>query len=104
MEQAKQVDCGKGLMFMEAKPILVSEADADLFNANDTTSLLAALADAVPAIIAYVDRDLRYRFVNKTYTRWWMQSRSEIVDHTVKSILGKAFETTEEHLYAALDH
>jgi PAS domain S-box-containing protein len=39
---------------------------------------LRALIDQLPAFVAYVDRDLRYRIVNHAYEKWLGRPRSEI--------------------------
>lgn len=44
--------------------------------------------DTVPALIAYVGSDLRYRRVNKTFESWVGRSASEIVGRSVRDIVG----------------
>lgn len=50
----------------------------------------SAMADAVPILISYVDREERYRFVNRAYERWFGVDRSEIEGKTVREVLGEA--------------
>ncbi len=50
---------------------------------------LLALADLVPAMLAYVDRDFRYRFLNKSMAEWFGKPRSEILGKTMREMLGE---------------
>lgn len=45
--------------------------------------------DALPALISFVDREERYRFVNAAYERWFGQKREEIRGRTLLEILGE---------------
>ncbi|MDJ0893668.1 MAG: PAS domain S-box protein [Alphaproteobacteria bacterium] len=49
------------------------------------------IADNLPVLIAYVDADSRYRFVNKTLADWYARNASEIVGHHAKDILGQGY-------------
>ena len=46
------------------------------------------LADNVPALFSYIDRDQRYRFVNKRYEALFGRSAEEIVEMSVRELLG----------------
>ena len=50
---------------------------------------MLALADLLPVMIAYIDRDLVYRFVNKVYADWFERPRSAIVGKTVSQHVGE---------------
>jgi len=64
---------------------------------------LMQLADIVPVMTAYVDRDLRYRFVNKPLAEWLEMSRREMLGRHMRDVIGKrAFAEREEFLSAAL--
>jgi len=45
---------------------------------------LELIVDAVPALIAYVDREQRYGFVNRAYEEWYGRPRGEIPGHTLR--------------------
>ena len=63
----------------------------------------SAMADAVPILIGYVDRQQRYRFVNRAYERWFGVNRSEIEGRTLTEVLGaSAYERLREHVTRAL--
>lgn len=44
---------------------------------------LKLVTDAVPVLIAYVDRDMRYRFVNAAYQDWYGAEPDDMVGHGV---------------------
>ena len=51
-------------------------------------SELERLANALPVLLAYVDRDRRYRFANQTYTDWFGMTPAAIVGQSVEDIIG----------------
>ena len=64
---------------------------------------MLALADLLPVMVAYLDRDLTYRFVNRAYADWFDRSRTEIIGKTVHQHLGDdAYAERQELLSAAL--
>src|SRR5687767_12880713 len=64
---------------------------------------MLAIADVLPVMTAYVDKELRYRFLNKPLADWFERPRSEILGKTLKEVLGKeAFAVREPMLRAAL--
>ncbi len=50
--------------------------------------LLQSIADTLPALIAYIDMDQQYQFVNKTYEAWHQFSRTIMYGHSMQEILG----------------
>ncbi|HNT44469.1 MAG TPA: PAS domain S-box protein, partial [Syntrophorhabdaceae bacterium] len=49
---------------------------------------LRLMADSLPLSIVYIDRDFRYRFVNKTYESWYGRTRDDIYGRGVEEVLG----------------
>jgi PAS domain S-box-containing protein len=49
---------------------------------------LLALADLLPVMTAYVDRDEVYRFVNKPYSEWIGLPRKQMLGMTMRELLG----------------
>ena len=47
---------------------------------------LLAIADTLPLMIAYVDRDQHYRFINKPVADWFERPRSEILGRSMREI------------------
>jgi PAS domain S-box-containing protein len=56
---------------------------------------IRTITDNIPAAVTYVDREERYRFVNKAYADWLGMAKESIEGHTVREIIG-------ERAYAAL--
>jgi PAS domain S-box-containing protein len=64
---------------------------------------LLALADLLPVMTAYVDRDEVFRFVNKPYAEWMGVPRKEILGTTMREVLGeKNYSERKPLLQAAL--
>lgn len=55
---------------------------------RESKEKLNLITNALPALIAYVDADLRYQYVNATYEDWFNISAEEIKGRFVKEILG----------------
>ena len=49
---------------------------------------LRLITDAVPALIAYVDRDFRYRFANRRYAERFGLTKDSIIGQSVREVLG----------------
>ena len=56
--------------------------------ARNLDAQLALITDALPILVARVDRDLRFTYVNKAYERLLGRSRTELVGHKLDEILG----------------
>jgi PAS domain S-box-containing protein len=64
---------------------------------------LQVITGAVPALIALVGKDLRYRFANETYRAWFARPPEEIVGHSLLEVMGRdGYETVREHVERAL--
>jgi PAS domain S-box-containing protein len=71
--------------------------------AEDARQQLATITDTLPVLVCHVDNQLRYRFVNAMYERWFGQKREQLIGKSVEEVLGKqAFERVEAHVRAAL--
>ena len=55
---------------------------------RDSEQRIRLITDTVPALIAYVDSNLRYRFTNKPYEDWFGRPRSEINGRHMRTVLG----------------
>lgn len=65
-------------------------------------ALVRAIADHVPGLIAHMDRDYRYTFVNANYMRWFRLTESP-VGKTVAEVFGEAiFEGVHAQIDQAL--
>jgi PAS domain S-box-containing protein len=59
-------------------------------NADGGEIQLRTIIDALPACIAYIDADLRYRFVNQTYAAWFHRDRQTIDGKYLWEVIGTA--------------
>src|SRR3954447_19084034 len=66
-------------------------------------SAMLAIADILPVMVAYIDRDLVYRFVNKPLADWFGLSRKELLGRPLPEVIGEeAFRPREPLLHGAL--
>ncbi|GAB4201132.1 MAG: hypothetical protein Fur006_53250 [Coleofasciculaceae cyanobacterium] len=64
---------------------------------------LRLITNTVPVLIAYLDRDHRYRFVNQTYEAWFEQRATEVIGKHVRDVLGEpAYEAVRPYMEQAL--
>ena len=49
---------------------------------------LRVITDSVPGLISYIDKDRRYRFVNKKYTEWFGITAEEFTGQHMREMLG----------------
>ncbi|MBF0318344.1 MAG: PAS domain S-box protein [Nitrospirae bacterium] len=64
---------------------------------------LHLITDSMPALIAYIDSESRYRFVNKLYEDWFGYSQSEIIGKRRQEILGQDYhDATLDNMITAL--
>ncbi len=65
-------------------------------------SRLRLITDAVPALIAYIDRDERYQFVNRGYADWVGKRKEGVLGRKVRAILGpRVYDAIKPHIDAA---
>jgi len=65
-------------------------------------SRLRLITDAVPALIAYIDRDERYQFANRGYADWVGRRKEGVLGHRVRTILGpRVHDTIKPYIDAA---
>ncbi|MEP7297752.1 MAG: EAL domain-containing protein [Burkholderiales bacterium] len=63
---------------------------------------LRTMTDNLPAMVAFVDRDTRYRFVNRNYERWIGLKPEAMLGRTVREVHGdEAYETLAPNLERA---
>lgn len=65
---------------------------------------LRLITDNLPVLISYIDTDLTYRFVNAAYESWFGRPRAEVVNRSVRSVVGdEVFTKVAPRLRQALD-
>ena len=63
---------------------------------------LRLITDAAPALISYVDAEMRYRFNNRAYENWFNVKREDIYGKHVSEVLGEdAYKTLRGHMEQA---
>lgn len=64
---------------------------------------LRLITDALPALVAYVDKDHCYRFNNQTYETWFGQPAATFTGQHIRAVLGDAaYETVRPYMEQAL--
>lgn len=70
---------------------------------RESEAQIRLIADAIPAYISYIDPELRYRFVNKAYEKWFGIPAKEIIGKHVREIKGEAtYQQIQGYLKAVL--
>lgn len=70
---------------------------------RDSEHRIRVITDALPALIAYVDAEQRYRFINKPYEEWFGRPRSEINGQQMSKVLEpKLYEARRQYVELAL--
>ncbi len=62
---------------------------------------ILGIADAIPMMIAFIDRGQRYRFVNRALADWFERPRCEILGRTAREVLGEPTYAIREPLIEA---
>ena len=76
---------------------------ADITALKHVEERLQIITDSLPVLVSYIDPDLRYRFTNLNYERWFGLSRAHFEGSHMREHLGPAaFEVLEPHLRRAL--
>jgi len=66
-------------------------------------SILNSIVDEIPASLAILDQDLRYRLVNKVFERWRQQPRETVIGKSIAEVMGaEEFERSKPWLERAL--
>jgi PAS domain S-box-containing protein len=55
---------------------------------RQTERQLHIITDSLPVLIAYIDRDQRYRYVNKTFEDWFGTTKEEMYGKHIRDIVG----------------
>jgi len=59
------------------------------FRLSETERLLRLMTEALPALIACVDRDQRYRYVNEHYANWFGHEPHHFENRSIREVLGE---------------
>jgi PAS domain S-box-containing protein len=70
---------------------------------NDVNYHMRLLVDRVPSMLAYWDHDLRCRFANRAYERWFGVDPDRLLGTSIRDLLGPdLFAMNESHIQGAL--
>ncbi|MDY6784242.1 MAG: PAS domain-containing protein [Cyanobacteriota bacterium] len=90
------VSCYTAAKLVELLPEFLA-TDAKL---QRSEARLQLITDALPVCIAYIDRQQRYQFVNKTYENWFKLPPSQLLGQSVREIVGeKAYDIVRPQLH-----
>src|SRR4051812_18270 len=64
-------------------------------------SAMLAIADILPVMVAYIDRSLTYRFVNKPLADWLGRARRDMLGKPLREGIGDEAFAAREPMYAA---
>jgi len=67
-----------------------AELEAARQEAERARDLLRVTMDNAPALMSYIDRECRYRRVNKTYELWFGYTPEQVCGHHIREIIGEA--------------
>ncbi len=89
---AGAVAAGAAIVFLSVRlrRALASRAELERRHAalRESEQQFRHIADVTPALISYVGRDRRYRFVNKLYGAWFRCSSADVVGRKIDDVLG----------------
>jgi diguanylate cyclase (GGDEF)-like protein/PAS domain S-box-containing protein len=70
---------------------------------TESQTLLNEIADNLPVLISYIDKDQKYRFCNATFEKWLGVKLADIVNRPVREALGnEVYEERREFIERAL--
>ncbi len=76
-------------------------ATLDVQRAGDME--LRRIADALPVLIAFVDRDYTYKFANRTYQDWFFVPAEQVIGRRIPELLdAQGFADRRDHMEGAL--
>jgi PAS domain S-box-containing protein len=66
-------------------------------------SVIRAVADLTPALIAFIDTNERYQYVNANYERWFKRPAKDFLGKTIEEVFGTEIsDKRKEHVHAVL--
>lgn len=71
---------------------------------RESERFMRTVADNIPGMVGYWDRDLRCRFANAAYLEWFGRTPEQMLGMTIQELLGPAlYSKNEPYISAALD-
>jgi len=79
-----------------------SELEKNRFEAQQRALEIQQITDLLPALVAYLDRDQRYKMVNSAYVSWFGIAREKIIGQHIRELIGdEVFESVQIYLQRA---
>jgi diguanylate cyclase (GGDEF)-like protein/PAS domain S-box-containing protein len=91
LAQMVQDELNRGVLAAAREAELAAELAESRARAVESEERLRTIADNVPALIAYLDTGLRYRFANQRYQEWFGVKSADMLGKTVPEAMGEAF-------------
>ncbi|MBC7857952.1 MAG: diguanylate cyclase, partial [Burkholderiaceae bacterium] len=89
-------------LYRRQSQLIVQRQDAER-RLRDSERLSRAVADNLPGLVAYWDRDLRCRFANARHVEWFNKTPPQMLGMRVQDLLGPVlYARNETHLRLAL--
>jgi len=80
-----------------------ARAEADAKKIREDARFIKALADSLPGMVGYWDKDLRCHFANDAYREWFGKAPEMILGHTINELMGeRLYAMNEPYIFAAL--
>lgn len=89
VDDAKYVETQRNLLRARAGAARRADADDRGGRAEDAQRHLELIADALPVLISYIDRERRYQYNNAAYARWFGTSQETMRGRTMEEFLGE---------------
>jgi PAS domain S-box-containing protein len=90
MNRAKQALRAANASLEQRVAERTAELEAAQREAEEAYDLLRVTMDNAPALMSYIDRECRYRRVNKSYELWFGLSNEQVCGHHIREVLGEA--------------
>jgi diguanylate cyclase (GGDEF)-like protein/PAS domain S-box-containing protein len=85
-----------GILFARPRLLRLASAEAEVTTRRmyeealrESEQRLRLIADNLPALVAHIDRDQRYRFCNKAYESWLDMPAAQMVGRSVREVWGE---------------
>ncbi len=75
---------------------VLREREILLRSVQEQEQWIRLITDSVPARISYIDRDLRFCYVNRTFEEHFQVSAEDVLGRTVREVLGDSVADTRE--------
>ena len=84
--------------------VLSAKLNKKIHDLENQKAQLKIITDAVPALIAELDENNYYQYVNSAYEKWFAVSREAIIGKSVKDVAGEAiYDLTRPYIEKALN-